>query len=438
MMKRILYLVLDLFFIYGSILLSFYLLLQFDMLEDFQKNFAAFLIVTPFIGVFYLILMYAFGLYSLTYKGLSELIYIIFLISVSLMVGIMGVCFFIRDIALAFPRSVILLSFSFYFIFLTLWRTFLWYFSRKFHRKRKIAVISRDDNSLSETIRRKYSAFYQIEYECWGNDPLVLSKLESVDEVFITADVRQKIREKVIPESIKYKKEICFIPKYFDLSIMGSSFFKRDDIPMFRISNIELSPEELFTKRLLDLVLGAIALIVSLPVTLLIASLVKLDGGPVFYSQERLTRNGKTFKMLKFRTMIPNSEELSGPVLAGKNDPRITKIGKFMRAIRLDEVPQLINILAGDMSLVGPRPERPFFAEQYEKEIPEYRYRLAIKAGLTGLAQVEGKYNTTVEDKLRYDLIYINNYSILKDFLILLQTIKILFLKSSTEGINNS
>jgi lipopolysaccharide/colanic/teichoic acid biosynthesis glycosyltransferase len=162
-----------------------------------------------------------------------------------------------------------------------------------------------------------------------------------------------------------------------------------------------------------------------------------LDGGPVLYVQERLTKGRKTFKIYKFRTMVPNAEKLSGPVFAGEKDPRITKIGKFMRTVRLDEIPQLINILTGDMSIVGPRPERPFFAKQFEKDIPEYRYRLKVKAGLTGLAQVEGKYNTTVEDKLRYDLIYINNYSLLRDILIMLQTIKILFMKSSTEGVNS-
>jgi lipopolysaccharide/colanic/teichoic acid biosynthesis glycosyltransferase len=136
--------------------------------------------------------------------------------------------------------------------------------------------------------------------------------------------------------------------------------------------------------------------------------------------------------------MIPNAEQISGPILAGEKDSRITKIGKFLRMVRLDELPQLINILKGEMSIVGPRPERPFFVEQFEQELPEYHYRLKVKAGLTGLAQVEGKYNTTVEDKLRYDLIYINNYSVWKDFLIMLRTIKILFIKSSTEGVEGN
>jgi lipopolysaccharide/colanic/teichoic acid biosynthesis glycosyltransferase len=136
--------------------------------------------------------------------------------------------------------------------------------------------------------------------------------------------------------------------------------------------------------------------------------------------------------------MIPDAEKISGPVLAENKDPRITPLGRFMRAIRLDEMPQLINIIRGDMSLVGPRPERPFFSEQFEKEIPEYGFRLKVKAGLTGLAQVEGKYNTSVEDKLRYDLIYISNYSFLRDLIIMIQTVKILFMKESTEGVSSN
>jgi lipopolysaccharide/colanic/teichoic acid biosynthesis glycosyltransferase len=199
---------------------------------------------------------------------------------------------------------------------------------------------------------------------------------------------------------------------------------------------MELPPEEQIVKRMVDLVFGTIASIIALPFSIIIGIFIKLDGGPIFYAQERLTKDGKKFKMLKFRTMIPNAEQISGPVLAGKGDPRITKVGKYVRAIRMDEIPQLFNILKGEMILVGPRPERPFFVEQFEKEIPEYQYRLKVKAGLTGLAQIEGKYNTTVEDKLLYDLIYINDYSLLRDFLIMLQTVKILFLKSSTEGVN--
>ncbi|MDR0866633.1 MAG: sugar transferase [Candidatus Symbiothrix sp.] len=438
-MKRILYLIVDLLIIYGSIIFTFSILKHINFLEDFQANFRAFEIITPFIGVFYLVLMYAFGLYSFTHKGLSDLIYTVFLVSISLMVGIMGICFFVRDSTFgvfAFPRSVILLSALFYFIFLMLWRITLWIIVRKIHGVKKITLIGNDCTQLAEAITTKYSHLYCIENQCSEDDyQSFSSKIKSVDEVFINSDISQKMKRQILPLCIKYKKDVCFVPTYFDLSIMSSSLSKIDDIPTFRISNMELSPEEHFVKRAIDLIFGTIAFIISLPVNLIITLLVKLDGGPVFYAQERLTEGNRPFKILKFRTMIPNAEKLSGPVLAGEHDPRITKIGRFIRALRLDEIPQLINILKGDMSIVGPRPERPFFVEQFEKMIPEYNYRLTVKAGLTGLAQIEGKYNTSVEDKLRYDLIYINNYSVLKDLLIMLRTVKILFMKESTEGV---
>jgi exopolysaccharide biosynthesis polyprenyl glycosylphosphotransferase len=287
-------------------------------------------------------------------------------------------------------------------------------------------------------IAEKYSLFYEVIGQYSEYDPSLLPIIESVDEVFICADIQPKVREKILPLCVKYNKEICFIPYYCDLSIISSTLLKIGDIPTFRISNMGLSPEELFVKRLMDLFFGIIATILSLPVGLILSVLIKLDGGPVFYSQERLTKGNKPFKIYKFRTMIPDAEKMSGPVLAEDKDPRITPIGRFMRAVRLDELPQLLNVIKGDMSLVGPRPERPFFCEQFEKDIPEYRFRLKVKAGLTGLAQVEGKYNTTVEDKLRYDLIYIYNYSLLRDLVIMLQTIKILFQKESTEGINSN
>jgi exopolysaccharide biosynthesis polyprenyl glycosylphosphotransferase len=407
------------------------------MLKDFQTNFRAFEIITPFIGIFYLILMYAFGLYGITRKTFPDLIYTIFLISVSLMVGIMGICFFVRGMASAFPRGVILFSAFFYFLFLTLWRAGLWFIARKMHGVKKITIIGNDCTKLTEAITDKYFRLYQIENQCSEEDfHSFSSKIKSSDEVFMCSDVSQKTRERILPLCIKYGKNVCFVPEYFDLSIMASSLFKIDDIPTFRISNMELSSEERFVKRSIDLLLGIIAFILFFPFNLIVALLVKLDGGPVFYAQERLTEGNRIFKILKFRTMIPNAEKLSGPVLAGENDPRITKIGRFIRALRLDETPQLINILKGDMSIVGPRPERPFFVEQFEKVIPEYSFRHKVKAGLTGLAQVEGKYNTSVENKLRYDLIYINNFSILKDLLIMLKTVKILFMKESTEGVN--
>lgn len=437
-MKRILYLIIDLFIIYGSVIFTFYFLAYIDRLENFSANFQAFEIIAPFIGIFYLVLMYAFGLYNISRMSFFEVIYSVFLISVSLWIGIMGICFLVREFAMAFPRSVIFLSAFCYFIFLAIWRLSLWFVSHKLRSIKKITIIGDSCNKLADTLACKYSHFYQIEYQCTEEDPLLSSKIKSVDEVFLYSGISQKMRERILPVCIKYKKSVCFVPEYFDLSMMASSFYKTDDVPTFQISNMELSPEECFVKRTIDLLFGLIASIIALPVGLILALLIKLDGGPVFYIQERLTEGYRKFNIFKFRTMIPDAEKHSGPVLAGEKDTRITSIGKFIRSVRLDELPQLINILKGDMSIVGPRPERSFFVEQFEKEIPEYSYRFKVKAGLTGLAQVEGKYNTSVENKLRYDLIYINKYSVFNDLLIMLQTVKILFMKESTEGITSS
>jgi lipopolysaccharide/colanic/teichoic acid biosynthesis glycosyltransferase len=157
------------------------------------------------------------------------------------------------------------------------------------------------------------------------------------------------------------------------------------------------------------------------------------DGGPIFYKQKRVTRNGKRFDILKFRSMIVDAEK-NGVTPATDHDPRITKVGKFIRAYRIDELPQLLNILKGEMSIVGPRPERVEHVEKYTKYVPEFVYREKVKGGLTGYAQVFGKYNTTALDKLKFDLMYIEDYSLFLDFKIILMTIRILFEKESTEG----
>lgn len=192
-----------------------------------------------------------------------------------------------------------------------------------------------------------------------------------------------------------------------------------------------------FTKRMFDLILCLIAMIPAAPLMLIIALAIKIqDGGPVFYEQKRVTKDGKIFEILKFRSMVVDAEsggyDLS--MRANGKDPRITKVGAVIRATRMDELPQLLNILKGDMTIVGPRPERVENVEAYSAEMPEWHFREKVKAGLTGYAQIYGKYNTSAYDKLRLDLLYIENYSVLMDIRLIFQTVRILFSKESTEG----
>lgn len=197
-----------------------------------------------------------------------------------------------------------------------------------------------------------------------------------------------------------------------------------------------LTAEQRVLKRILDIAVAGTALIILSPVMLITAVMIKLDSkGPVLYSQERVGLYGKTFFVHKFRSMKQDAEAKCGPVLAAEGDPRITKFGRFMRATRLDELPQLFNVLKGEMSIVGPRPERPFFVKQFIAQKPEYDYRHNVKPGITGLAQIAGKYNTSAYDKLIYDLLYIQDVSVKTDLMIMLQTFKVLLTKSSTEGV---
>ena len=200
--------------------------------------------------------------------------------------------------------------------------------------------------------------------------------------------------------------------------------------------NEGLQIEQRFVKRILDIVFSVLGLILSSPFFAVIALMIKCtDRGSVFYRQDRLTQNGKVFSICKFRTMIQDAEKDTGARLASDHDDRILPVGKFLRRTRLDELPQLWNILKGEMSVVGPRPERPELAEEIEKEIPEFHDRLKVKAGLTGYAQIYGKYNTTSYDKLKLDLSYIRKYSVFLDLKLILMTPKIMFMKESTEGV---
>ena len=208
------------------------------------------------------------------------------------------------------------------------------------------------------------------------------------------------------------------------------------DTPLLLTRNQGLTIDQRFFKRAFDILLSLIAIVLASPFMLIIALLIKLyDKGPVFYKQERLTRDGKTFMIIKFRSMGMDSEK-DGARLAMKEDKRVTPVGKVIRRIHFDELPQIFNILKGDMSFVGPRPERREIHDQYVERIPEFDFRLKVKAGLTGYAQVYGKYNTTPYDKLKLDLTYIENYSLLLDIKMMLLTFKVLFQKENTEGVD--
>lgn len=229
------------------------------------------------------------------------------------------------------------------------------------------------------------------------------------------------------------------VPKISDILIRTSSDLDIFDSPLLLSRNEGLQIEQVIVKRLMDIIFSSIGLLITSPFFLIIYICIKMtDGGPVFYKQKRLTKDGAIFEIYKFRTMIQNAEQHTGACLALAEDDRILPVGKLLRRARLDELPQLWNILKGEMSLVGPRPERPELAQEIEEDIPEFAYRLRVKAGLTGFAQVYGKYNTTSYDKLKLDLAYIMKYSVWLDLRLMLMTPKVMLIKESTEGVKET
>ena len=227
-------------------------------------------------------------------------------------------------------------------------------------------------------------------------------------------------------------------PKISDIIIRSAESMHYFDTPLLLSRNDGLSIEQAFIKRTMDIFVSIVMLVITSPIFLVTALAIKLyDGGPVFFYQERCTKDGKVFSICKFRSMIVDAEKNGTSVPATERDPRITPVGNIIRKLRIDELPQLLNILKGEMSLVGPRPERIEHVHLYSESIPEFSYRMKVKGGLTGYAQVYGKYNTTAYDKLKMDLMYIQNYSVLLDIEILFKTVKILFEKESTEGFSD-
>ncbi len=257
-------------------------------------------------------------------------------------------------------------------------------------------------------------------------------------EGIVIGDLPSHDRNMLLKKCYDLGIRVYMIPKISDILIRSSSDLRLFDTTILLSRNDGLQIDQLFFKRILDIVSAGALLILSAPLFLVFAAAIHFeDGGPVFYRQKRLTRDGEVFDILKFRTMRTDAEKDGVARLAGEHDDRITKIGNILRATRLDELPQVLNILHGEMSMVGPRPERPEIAAEYEKEVPEFSMRLKVKAGLTGYAQIYGMYNTTPYDKLKLDLAYIRNYSFFLDLRLIFMTPKIMLMKEKTEGIED-
>ena len=272
----------------------------------------------------------------------------------------------------------------------------------------------------------------------WEKGLSYIEKILPEYQALFLGQIPDQERNVLLKLGIRKERECYILPKIADIYLQNSRVIRLHDKVLFRSGRGYLTKEQERVKRIEDILLSLFFLIPALPLMGLISLCIKLeDGGPVFYRQERVTRYGRSFSMLKFRSMVPDAEK-DGPRLASRNDSRITRTGRILRNLHLDELPQLFNVLSGEMSIVGPRPERREFIETYSKIIPEFQERLRVKGGLTGYAQIYGKYSTGPEDKIKYDLIYIYNYSLRMDIRLLFLTIRIFFQKENAQGVEES
>lgn len=310
-----------------------------------------------------------------------------------------------------------------------------WYFS-KFPAKRTAVVY--DVREGLERLVEEYGLEkkFNIRAALSVQEALANKEILNTMETVFLSGIHSHDRNILLKYCVEKDINVYVIPRIGDVLMSGARSMHMFHLPMLRVGRYHPSPVYLVLKRGFDILASGIATVILSPVFAVTAIAIKrFDGGPVFYKQKRLTKDGEIFEVLKFRSMRVDAEKDGVARLStGDKDDRITPVGRVIRKVRIDELPQLLNILKGDMTICGPRPERPEIAAQYEEELPEFRLRLQAKAGLTGYAQVYGKYNTTPYDKLVMDLMYIAHPSFLQDLQIMFATVKILFMKESTEG----
>lgn len=433
-LSKLMIMIIDILLLHSGFIISY--MIKFG-LHPPKENLIPYYILVPVITITFIILFNIYGLYTISMKSIGN---IIFSIIISLFIQslfTMSSTFFTRYFA--FPRSVLILSMIIQVVLLSLWRYFIQLLFKKAHGEKNVMIVGKKEDA--ELLARKliistkgwYNIRFIIDPMCFND---ICNCMNEVQAVHLCNNIDENIKSKIIQNAIENKKEVYIVPEFREILQVKSQIVQFDDIPTISLSYPELTIEQKFVKRISDIILSIIGITLFSPIMLIAALLIKLTSkGPVIYKQVRITENNKKFQVYKFRTMYENAEAMTGPVLASDDDPRITRIGKFFRMVRIDELPQFFNVLIGDMSFIGPRPERPYFVEQFEKDYPNYHYRHNVKAGITGLAQVMGKYSTDVKDKLRLDLMYIKNYSILLDLRILFLTIKIALTKEASSGL---
>lgn len=398
-------------------------------------NYYAYQEARVYIMIAFVLFNILFGMYILYNKSRIDLVYLTVLVQAMMTVAIMVLTFYGRWFT--FPRSVIGISFIISTIMLLTWRFIVFKIYEKIDGTKKVMVVGSLEackkaiHNFEQARNRRHTITIAVTDNYYQN---IYNNMNKVDIVYLAEHLEDKL--KIYDLMIRKDKKVFLQTSFENMVMVNPNIMNIEDESLIEVSNFRISPENDLLKRLIDFIVASALIIVTAPIMIVTAIAVKATSeGPVFYKQVRITKDQKEFNILKFRTMSSTAEKDSGPVLATSNDARVTPLGKYLRSLRIDELPQLLNVLLGDMALVGPRPERPFFVDQFKELNPHYYLRHNVRAGITGYAQVYGKYATDFNSKLNFDLLYIKKYSFILDVKIMVQTVKILFDKVSSKGV---
>lgn len=390
-----------------------------------ETNFRAYLHAAPGLSLLALLLFVVYGLYDL--RPQSWRTAAAGLVAALVLLAGLGMALSFGVRAFALPRTVFVLAWISQLFYLLVWRNVAWKVARRLWGTERVVVAGSAEEATIHAARVAAGSGCLVSTAAVDSLPALLaSETDQPDVLVLTPSLPVEEKARLVVEAALAGVRVLIIPSHHDLLVLDSRMAPLDDTLAFEAGPGGIPPGAVWAKRLFDLGLSAAGLIAGLPLYPFIALAVRLSSpGPVFYSQLRVGQGGRLYRLWKFRTMGRDAEAATGPVLSERDDPRVTGVGKVLRRYRLDELPQLWNVLFGAMSLVGPRPERPEFVRDFARTVPYYEYRHLIKPGITGLAQLTARYDTPAEEKLRHDLLYAKRYSLLLDLKILFLTAKV-------------
>lgn len=427
---KLVYITIELALVNLALIVSFYLIYDREI-STFEQSFSDYLRTTPLLMLATLFYIDYFGLTHFFRKNRTDIVSASLKLVFLVIVTAAAIAFFFKWFT--FPRYVMALGSVFMLILTIIWSIICLEISKKIYAKGKLLMVTvspEDADHMYIKIRGELRTLHieYMGYTLMDSLPKVFSQINQCSEVMISSSVSEADKSQLFLYCANLDKTVYVVPQFSDLVYSKFRVVQFHDMPTFMIDSMGLTFQQRIMKRAFDIVFSFIALILIAIPQLIIAIAVKIDSkGSALYSQDRITQSGNVYKIYKFRTMIDAAEEKFGAYQSSIDDPRVTKVGKFLRNTHMDELPQFFNILKGDMSVVGPRSDRPTTVGEFESNIPGYNQRLKVKAGLTGLAQIYGKYNSSPEDKLRFDMMYIKNYSFLMDMKIIMQTIITMF-----------